>query len=152
MGNRVEGPKPRAQKQVAALPIMHDQNGTVHVMLITSRETKRAIIPKGWPMKGRKDHEAAATEAREEAGLIGRIHQKPIGSYIYWKKCPDRLLQCGVKVFILDVSAQLIDWPEKSQRRWVWLSAAEAADLVEEPSLATIIRGLFPVNPQKKVR
>ena len=65
--------KPR--KQAAALPVRVDDEGRVHVLLITSRETQRFIIPKGWPMKGRKDHQAAAIEAQQEAGIIGRIQK-----------------------------------------------------------------------------
>jgi 8-oxo-dGTP pyrophosphatase MutT (NUDIX family) len=37
-------------------------------------------------MKGRSDPEAAAQEAREEAGLEGKISRKSIGSYSYWKR------------------------------------------------------------------
>ena len=36
------------------------------------------MLPKGWPMKGKKPTPAAATEALEEAGLLGKI-SKPIG-------------------------------------------------------------------------
>ena len=59
---------------------------SLEVLIITSRETGRFIISKGWPMKGHADHDAAATEAREEAGLIGKVRRKPIGKYTYWKR------------------------------------------------------------------
>jgi 8-oxo-dGTP pyrophosphatase MutT (NUDIX family) len=65
--------------QVAALPVMVAADGTTRVLLLTSRETKRWIIPKGWPMKGHKPWEAAAQEALEEAGLVGQISKEPIG-------------------------------------------------------------------------
>ena len=66
--------------QVAALPVK-GKPGKYRVLLVTSRETRRWIIPKGWPMKGRKDHEAAAQEALEEAGVTGHVHKHPMGAY-----------------------------------------------------------------------
>ena len=132
--------KPR--KQVAALPVRVDSAGRVRVLLITSRETQRFILPKGWPMKGRKDHQAAAIEAQEEAGIIGRIRKKPLGSYTYWKRRLDRFDYCRVKVFILEFRHQLPDWKEKGQRRGAWLLVDEAADLVDEVGLVDILRTL----------
>jgi 8-oxo-dGTP pyrophosphatase MutT (NUDIX family) len=152
MDERVGGPKLKERKQVAALPVMREESGTALVMLITSRDTARPIIPKGWPKKGLEDHESAAIEAREEAGLIGWIRHKSAGSYTYWKRRPDRILYCRVKVFILDVRAQLIDWPERNERRAGWLLPADAAELVDEPGLATIIRSLPQVAPRELKR
>jgi 8-oxo-dGTP pyrophosphatase MutT (NUDIX family) len=43
--------------QVAALPLTIGEDGVMRVLLLTSRETKRWVIPKGWPMKGRKPYE-----------------------------------------------------------------------------------------------
>ena len=143
-------PKFKLQKQVAALPVMYDAAGMLRVLLITSRETKRLIIPKGWPMKGHKDHRAAAIEAREEAGLIGRVRSKSIGSYAFWKRRADRFDYCRAKVFILEVTSQLIDWKEKGERRGVWLLVDDAAELIDDPGLATIIRGLPSVLPRKR--
>jgi 8-oxo-dGTP pyrophosphatase MutT (NUDIX family) len=76
----------KPKKQVAALPVATAEDGSLRVLVITSRETRRFIVPKGWPIKGVKDHRAAEIEAREEAGLIGRAHKKPIGSYLAWKR------------------------------------------------------------------
>ncbi|MBP0652251.1 NUDIX domain-containing protein, partial [Mycobacterium tuberculosis] len=73
------------------------------MLLVTSRETRRWIIPKGWPMKGMKDRDAAAREALEEAGLTGRISQRPIGHYRYFKRTPDAFQPCRVDVYRLDV-------------------------------------------------
>lgn len=78
---------PAAQlTQIAALPLTVGDDGNVRVLLLTSRETKRWVIPKGWPMKGRKPYEAAAQEALEEAGVIGHTKKNPIGSYVYFKR------------------------------------------------------------------
>ena len=58
--------------QVAALPLTIGEDGVTRVLLLTSRETRRWVIPKGWPMKGCKPYEAAAQEALEEAGVTGQ--------------------------------------------------------------------------------
>jgi 8-oxo-dGTP pyrophosphatase MutT (NUDIX family) len=55
--------------QVGALPIMIAEDGDERVLLLTSRETRSWVIPKGWPMKGRKPWEAAAQEARRSRRL-----------------------------------------------------------------------------------
>lgn len=54
-------------RQAAAIPYeVHD--GRVEVMLLTSRNTRRWIIPKGNIEKGETALKAAAAEAFEEAG------------------------------------------------------------------------------------
>lgn len=144
--------KPPSRKQVAALPVRLDADGRLRVLLITSRKTRRFIIPKGWPMKGRKDHQAAAIEAREEAGVIGRIHKKPIGSYMSWKRRPDHFDLCRVRVFVLEFRHQLPDWRERGQRRGTWLLVEDAADLVDDPGLGDILRALLAAPMGKRGR
>ena len=106
----------RAQKeqysQVAALPF-RIKDGKVEVLLVTSRETKRWLIPKGWPMKGKKPHKAAAQEA-EEAGVKGEIKQKPLGYYDYWKRRATHFDLCRVDVYPLEVSKQLRSWRRRA--------------------------------------
>ena len=127
--------------QVAALPVQ-GRPGDYRVLLVTSRDTGRWIIPKGWPMKGRKDCEAAAQEAFEEAGVKGRIHKHPMGAYIYEKRDGDGSKPIRVMVYLLEVETEGADWPEKGQRQRQWLSAKTAASRVDEPSLAEIIKRL----------
>ncbi len=126
--------------QYAALPWRLSEGGTRQVMLLTSRETRRWVIPKGWPMKGRKPAEAAAQEAYEEAGLIGHIvGKRPIGNFHYPKRLATGEVICQVWVFLFQVEKQLEEWPEKAQRQTRWFDAEDAADLVEEGGLAEII-------------
>jgi 8-oxo-dGTP pyrophosphatase MutT (NUDIX family) len=74
--------KTRDQVQYATLPISHGEDGRLRVMLLTSRDTRRWVISKGWRMRGREPSEVAIQEAFEEAGLVGTIVSKhPIGSY-----------------------------------------------------------------------
>lgn len=126
--------------QSAALPWRLSESGIREVMLLTSRETARWVIPKGWPMKGRKSADVASQEAYEEAGLIGHIvGKRAIGSYHYEKQLRKGTILCQVRVFLLRVERQIDNWPEKDQRRTEWFAADEAATLVDEGGLAEII-------------
>ena len=117
--------------QFGALPWRISEDGTRQVMLLTTRETQRWVIPKGWPMKGRKPAEAASQEAYEEAGLVGHIvNKRPLGNFHYQKRLAKRAIFCEVRVFLFRVERQLDDWPEKSERETKWFDATEAAALV----------------------
>lgn len=110
------------------------------VLLITSRDTRRWIIPKGWAEKGVPPHEQAAREAFEEAGLRGEIGASPIGSYRYVKRLQGgKTVPCRVDVFPLEVDRLLDEWPEKGQREAAWLTPADAAALVEEVGLVALL-------------
>jgi 8-oxo-dGTP pyrophosphatase MutT (NUDIX family) len=134
----------RASKlQYAALPYRKRGNGAVEILLVTSRGTGRWIIPKGWPMQRLAPHEAAAKEAVEEGGVIGRIGAQPIGNFRYAKQRDGTTaLNCDVTVFALEVVRQLSNWPEQHQRRTRWFALREAAKAVQEPELAEMIRNL----------
>jgi 8-oxo-dGTP pyrophosphatase MutT (NUDIX family) len=109
-------------------------------MLLTSRETRRWVIPKGWPMKGRKPAQVARQEAFEEAGLVGKIvGKRPLGNYFYSKRLTKKEILTDVFVYSFNVEQQLDDWPEKDQRTTQWFDATDAAALVEEGGLALII-------------
>jgi 8-oxo-dGTP pyrophosphatase MutT (NUDIX family) len=126
--------------QYACLPFRERGDGSIEVMLITSRGTRRWVIPKGWPMKGRKPHASAAREALEEAGLVGEVGKVPIGSYRYGKRLKSgEVVPCQVEVFPLEVKSQRKRWPEKGQRSLRWFDPAEAAAAVEEPELKGIL-------------
>jgi 8-oxo-dGTP pyrophosphatase MutT (NUDIX family) len=126
-------------RQYAAMP-WRTRNG-LEILLATSRETRRWIIPKGWPMKRRKPYATAAVEAHQEAGLVGKIEKSKLGSYHYQKRLRnDAVLLCRVDVFPLQVVRQRKSWPEKDQRVTEWFTPAEAAELVHEPELSELIR------------
>jgi 8-oxo-dGTP pyrophosphatase MutT (NUDIX family) len=117
-------------------------------MLLTSRETRRWVIPKGWPIRGRKPSEVAAQEAFEEAGLLGTIVRKrPIGSYHYEKQLsPHRSALCEVMVLLFLVESQLEDWSEKAERETRWFEASDADASVDEVGLAEILRRMVGVE------
>jgi hypothetical protein len=56
--------KPSARRvQYGVLPYRMSNGHRAEFMLVTSRETRRWIIPKGWPKKGKSPHRSAAREA-----------------------------------------------------------------------------------------
>jgi len=134
------------RSQVAALPVKIDERGNSRVLLLTSLETKRWVIPKGWPMKGRKPWEAAAQEALEEAGIVGHPRKTSIGNYVYFKRQTAHFDVCRVDVYLLVFSKQLQNWHEKGQREAKWFDAGEAATLVEEPGLAKLLLELHEIS------
>jgi 8-oxo-dGTP pyrophosphatase MutT (NUDIX family) len=126
--------------QFAALPWRIGEGGLRQVMLLTTRETRRWVIPKGWPVKGRKPAEVASQEAYEEAGLIGQIvGKRPLANFHYEKRLAKKAIICEVQVFLFRVERQVEDWPEKGNRECKWFDAREAAGLVEEGGLAEIL-------------
>lgn len=129
-------------KQVAALPVRKGEDGLLEVLLVTSRETGRWVIPKGWPSKRLSDRDAAAREARQEAGVIGSMKSRPIGTYRYRKVQPDGTRLLDVTVYLLKVEREKRSWPEKDQRQRSWFKADAAARRVREPSLQKLIRAL----------
>lgn len=138
--------KPR--RQSAALPWRRTDEGAVEVLLITSRETRRWVVPKGWPMTGLTLAAGAAQEALEEAGVRGHIQTEALGSYAYDKRLKTgRLQPVVVEVFALAVTKERKNWREKSQRAKQWLSPAAAAQLVDEPDLAALIAAFSPPGP-----
>jgi len=130
--------------QYAALPWrMKDE--LLEILLATSRDTRRWVIPKGWPMKGRKPHIVAAIEAAQEAGLNGAIEKTKLGDYHYRKRiAADVSVECRVEVYALEVRRQRKKWPEKKQRATHWFPQKIAAELVDEPELRDILAGFVP--------
>ena len=135
--------------QVGALPV-RGKPGTYEVLLVTSRETRRWIIPKGWPMKGKKDCNAAAQEAFEEAGVAGRVHTHPMGAYTYEKHREGGSEAVRVMVYLLEVQQETEDWPERAERKREWMSAAKAAKSVDEAGLAEIITRLNVMSDARR--
>jgi uncharacterized protein len=127
------------------LPYRHiggDPAQPLEILLVTSRDTGRWIIPKGHLMPGLADHAAAAVEAEEEAGLTGTISPHPIGSYPYAKALADGTsIAMTVAVYPLHVTHQAETWKEQQQRTRQWFSVADAVARVDEPELQALIAG-----------
>ena len=132
--------------QYAALPY-RIQDGAVEVLLITTRRTKRWIVPKGWPIDGLSPSASAAREALEEAGISGVIDPTPLGRFHYMKELREReAVPCRVEVFALKVTRQRKHWQEQDARECRWLNTAEAAQFVEEPELRRLISRFAPAD------
>lgn len=129
----------RPLQQYAALPYVRNEDGAIEVLVMTSRDTRRAVIPKGWPMRDRKSWKTAEIEARQEAGLIGEVGHRALGQYRYWKRLDASFALVKVSVYPLCVKRQLTDWPEKHQRVQSWVSPEDAATLVDETELGELI-------------
>lgn len=137
--------KRRARRQYATLA--YRTAPELEVLLVSSRETGRWVIPKGWPMKGREPHAAAALEAFEEAGVKGTISKTAIGTYNYDKRLSDGdVITCTVEVYPMLVEVELAQWPEREQRTRQWFNLNAAAEAVEEETLKALIGKFKPAN------
>src|SRR5215467_6423924 len=136
--NKIPGAR---RLQYGALPYRTSNGHRAQFMLVTSGETRRWIIPKGWPKRGKSPHRSAAHEAAEEAGVLGAIGRQSVGSFSYEKRLKNgRSVECEVRVFPLEVKRQRKEWPESQERRVIWLSASRAAEKVKDPVLSKIIQ------------
>lgn len=128
------------RQQYAALCYRSDPVLGLQVLLLTSRETRRWVIPKGWPMKRKKGHAVAEQEAFEEAGVRGKAEKDPIGYFGYMKKRKSGLkVPVRVRVYPLRVDEMVADFPERESRTLEWVSCREAAMRVHEPELRNLL-------------
>jgi 8-oxo-dGTP pyrophosphatase MutT (NUDIX family) len=132
------------RRQVAALPWRRGADG-IEILLVTSRETRRWITPKGGRMVGLTDAAAAAREALEEAGVEGVIGDAPLGTFRYLKVLKRRAPRwCVVALHALEVRVEHPTWHEQAERDRAWMTVEQAAACVSEPDLAGIIRAWHP--------
>ena len=132
-------------EQYGALPYRFEPDGAVSILLVTSRETGRWIVPKGNRIEGKTPSESAQREAYEEGGVEGEIAPEAIGHYRYVKQRKNgSVTPASVMIFPMRVTRQLGDWPEKDERETAWFSLADAAASVAERSLRRLILSFEP--------
>jgi len=140
--------KPRKRKvkravriQYGALPYRFTHDAALEILLVTTRQSKQWIIPKGWPIKGLRPAKSAAREAFEEAGVRGRVGAKSIGLFTYDKSLDENGIRvsCEVRVFPLLVKRQGESWPEIEQRVVQWVPPDKALTLVRDPELKALM-------------
>ncbi len=132
------------RRQCAVIPFV-TINGKPHILLITSRETGRWVLPKGWPKKGRPLHKQAKREAFEEAGVVGRVGRTKLGHFSYAKQLKNgKSVTCKVEVYPMQVKTQYLTWPEKQERKQNWLPPQKAAALVAEKDLSLLLKSFDP--------
>lgn len=129
--------------QVAALPLRREDDGGLRVLMVTSRDTGRWVMPKGWTEQGMTYAQAASLEALEEAGAVGPIAEQALGEFRYLKRLEDgKFVECRVHLFPMLVEKLNPDWKERDQRSRRWFTLPESADAVDEPELSALLRGL----------
>jgi 8-oxo-dGTP pyrophosphatase MutT (NUDIX family) len=129
--------------QYGVIPVRWTADGGVEVLLITSRETRRWVVPRGNPIPGKSPADSAAQEAFEEAGIVGAVEPEALGLYSYEKRRRLRgAVPARVHLFRMSVAEERDDWPEKGQRERRWFAPREAAAAVAESELAELIRAL----------
>jgi len=136
---RLGGFDPVKFKQFAALPYrMRDDD--VEICLITTRKKGRWSLPKGWPIRRSTPQTTASIEAYEEAGVRGEIGDQKIGRFTKRRRRKLQSVLCEVEIFTLEVRRQHNDWPEKRERKGIWVAARKAAKLVKKSGLRRAIR------------
>lgn len=132
----------RRPKRLQMAALCHRGRGAAkEFLLVTSRDTGRWIIPKGWPIRGLTSKETALREAWEEAGVTkGEASEEPIGTFTYDKR-RDSGFTVPVETLVYSVTVRSVadDFPEVDQRLRKWVSANDAAEMVQEPELKAIL-------------
>ena len=114
------------------------------ICMVTSRNGRRWVIPKGHVDPGHTAQDAARIEAWEEAGLIGIVDTEPIGTYQYEKYDTTR----HVEVYVLTVIEEKDEWPEADERTREWVSVPVALHRIEEPDLRDLVRKVAKLQQQ----
>jgi 8-oxo-dGTP pyrophosphatase MutT (NUDIX family) len=103
---------------------------------VQSKSGKRWVLPKGHIERGQTAAEAGLQEAWEEAGLLGALHQEPVGSYFHEKHGQKR----HIVVFLMHVTEVSADWPESHRRPRRWVPPEEAIQRMANPGLRKLLR------------
>ncbi len=136
---------PEAATQHAALCYRRSTSGAAEILLVTSRDTGRWVLPKGWPKKSEDGGQTALREAFEEAGVMGRLAERILGIYSYDKAvAASAAIPCCVAVHVVEVSYLAYAFPERAVRQLQWFSPDQAANAVQEPELQTLLASFLP--------
>lgn len=138
------GPLAKFRQQCAALCFRRGKGG-LEVLVVTSRNSGRWLIPKGWPIAGKTPWKTAEIEAWEEAGVRGRVSERSVGRYSYLKELDEgKVVPCCVEVYQIDVASVSLQYKERGQRRLEWVSPLEAARRVREVELKSLLGNFDP--------
>jgi 8-oxo-dGTP pyrophosphatase MutT (NUDIX family) len=109
--------------------------GEIELLLITSIRKKNWIFPKGFISFNLSAFESAKKEAYEEAGVIGENETVELGSFETKKKNGVAL----IRVFSMEVTKELKDYPEMNLRKRKWYSLNEAIEKINVEELKPFI-------------
>jgi len=124
--------------QAGAVPYRIDIDGSPRVLLVSSSKGYW-LVPKGHVDPGETALAAAEREAAEEAGIVGRAHGEPLGTFEY-EKSDGRLCRCTL--FALRVSEVLEEWGEAKVRDRRWTTVPHASAAVRWPGMGALIARL----------
>jgi|SoiMethySBSTD1v2_1073268.scaffolds.fasta_scaffold41501_2 predicted NUDIX family NTP pyrophosphohydrolase len=124
--------------QAGVLAYRSDAEGSLQILLITSRKRGRWTIPKGLVGLRLDPRSAARIEAQEEAGISGKVSAEPLGTYEYRKKW---YAKCEVSVYAMRVTTQEADWPERHMRKRKWFEPQDAVAAIQRKSLRRFVKG-----------
>lgn len=113
-------------------------NGSIELLLITSIKKQRWIFPKGYIEFNLSAFESAKKEAYEEAGVIGENETVELGSFELKKKTRTSY----VRIFSMEVTKELKDYPEKNLRKRKWFAVREALDNIENDDIKNFVNKL----------
>ncbi|MDE0984246.1 MAG: NUDIX hydrolase [Yoonia sp.] len=122
------------------------KGGRLQVCIVTTRNTGRWILPRGWPTHKQTAHDGAAIEAFEEAGVTGQVFPDAVGTYVYDKPIDDGIAPVLVVVYAIHAVDVAKKWPEKKQRKRRWVSLKKAAAKLQEPGLKHIVASFDPAR------
>jgi 8-oxo-dGTP pyrophosphatase MutT (NUDIX family) len=139
MGIMSKNPRRIPRQQYGVVPYRVSAAGQFEILLITTRETRRWMVPKGWPIKKLGPLGTGLREAFEEAGVTGD-GGPPVGEFHYPKVLRSGEIQhCRVELFALRVTDEKEEWPERKERDRQWFAHHEAAAVVQEEHLQMIL-------------
>lgn len=122
------------------------KGGRLQVCIVTTRNTGRWILPRGWPTHKQTAHDGAAIEAFEEAGVTGQVFPDAVGTYVYDKPIDDGIAPVLVVVYAIHAVDVAKKWPEKKQRKRRWVSLKKAVAKLQEPGLKHIVASFDPAR------
>ena len=128
-------PPDRRPQQAAAIPFRH-RHGAVEICLITTIKAGKWAVPKGFIDPGATAPETAVGEAREEAGLHGRVVGGPVGYYDITKEGG----RYRVAVYLMHVDRVDDAWEEQSARRRRWATVRQAEELLAGRPIEAVFR------------
>ncbi|MHC5023024.1 MAG: NUDIX hydrolase [Planctomycetota bacterium] len=125
-------------RQSGVIPYRFRPGGGLEVLLVTTRDGGRWLVPKGHLEPDMTARQSAAKEAEEEAGAIGTVARQPIGSFTYWKQGRRR----EVELYPMSVLTLRRAWLEMACRRRRWVLIGEAIARVEHDGLRECLLAL----------
>jgi len=112
--------------------------GNLELLMVTSMKKHKWIFPKGYIEFNLSAFESAKKEAYEEAGVVGENETVELGSFRSKKKNEIALM----KVFSMEVTKELRDYPEKTLRKRKWFTVQELNTVIENQDLKNFVAKL----------